>query len=57
MRKLIRRPELIPAERRTGAKKPNVPDDDDRMFINVLKAHHRKQKFQYMRGWWEKFNK
>ncbi len=55
MRKLIRRPELIPAERRRDAKKPNFLDDDDRMFINVLKVHHRKQKFQYMRKWWEKF--
>ena len=54
MRKLIKRPELIPAGRHID---PNKTDflDDDRMFIKTLKKHHRKQKFQYMREWWEGF--
>jgi hypothetical protein len=54
MRKLTRRPELTPAGRQSVPRKTDF-SDDDRMFINTLKKHHRKQKFQYMREWWEKF--
>jgi hypothetical protein len=52
MRKVIRRPELIPDHKRLEGPRPPLTSDD-RLFLDELKSYHSKQHFEYMRAWWE----
>jgi hypothetical protein len=56
MRRLVRRSELVPEKRRSAAQSGASGDlsRDDREFLDLLKRRHRKQKYAYMKQWWEK---
>jgi len=53
MKKVTRRPELIPDRKRPEGPRPLLASDD-RLFLDELKSYHSKQHFEYMRAWWGK---
>ncbi len=55
MRKKIRRSELIPDYRRTPISETQVAGSDDELFMELLRNHHLKHKYQYMKEWWQQF--
>jgi hypothetical protein len=54
MRRLIRRLELIPEHKRSDGDAKPCLTRDDREFLDLLKKHHRQQKYLYMENWWKK---
>ncbi len=53
MRRIIRRPERIPEHRRSDEPGSKQLTSNDYLFLELLQNHHRQQKYQYMKQWWE----
>ena len=53
MRKLIRRLEKKPDQQKTS--NPSYESSvHDELFMKLLKKHHIKSRYQYMKDWWQK---
>ena len=57
MRRIMRRPELVPEGGSETYKDTSTSSDDDKLFLRLLKRRHLHEKYGYMREWWEKHQK